>query len=81
MVVEKFQPGCREAVYERFHLRGRMLPDGLNYIESWLEKDGNRCFQLMETDSPALFADWIKEWRDLVSFEIIALEPAPAKRA
>ena len=75
------QPGCREAVYERFHLRGRMLPDGLNYIESWLEKDGNRCFQLMETDSPALFADWIKEWRDLVSFEIIALEPAPAKRA
>ena len=81
MVVEKFGPGCREAVYERFHLRGRMLPEGLIYIDSWLEKDGNRCFQLMETDSPALFADWIKEWRDLVSFEIVALEPAPAKRA
>ncbi len=81
MVVEKFAPGCKEAVYERFHLRGRMLPEGLVYLESWLEKDGNRCFQLMETDSPALFAEWIREWRDLVSFEMIELEPPPAPRA
>ncbi len=51
-----------------------MLPDGLCYIDSWLEKDGDRCFQLMETDSPDLFEKWIASWSDLVSFEVIELE-------
>jgi hypothetical protein len=51
-----------------------MLPDGLGYIDSWLEKDGDRCFQLMETDSPELFETWIASWNDLVSFEVIELE-------
>jgi hypothetical protein len=51
-----------------------MLPDGLRYIDSWLEKDGDRCFQLMEADSPALFDQWTTSWSDLVSFEIIELE-------
>ena len=51
-----------------------MLPDGLGYIDSWLEKDGDRCFQLMETDSPDLFEKWIASWSDLVSFEVIELE-------
>ena len=51
-----------------------MLPDGLRYIDSWLEKDGDRCFQLMETDSPVLFDQWTASWSDLVSFEIIELE-------
>jgi Domain of unknown function (DUF3303) len=74
MVLETFQPGCKERVYERFRNTGRMLPDGLRYIDSWLEKDGDRCFQLMETDSPALFEQWMASWSDLVSFEIIALE-------
>lgn len=80
MVMEKFTAGSKPLVYERFHLRGRMLPDGLNYIDSWLEKDGDRCFQLMETETPALFADWIKQWHDLVSFEVIELAPAPPRR-
>ncbi len=44
------------------------------YIDSWLEKDGHRCFQLMETDSPKLFEVWIDEWKDLVSFEVIELD-------
>ncbi len=58
-----------------------MLPPGLVYVESWVDERGlARCFQLMETDSPALFADWIKEWHDLVSFEVIELEPAPSNR-
>ena len=74
MVVETFLPGCKALVYERFREKGRMLPDGLRYIASWLEKDGERCFQLMETDSPDLFETWIASWSDLVSFEIIELE-------
>ena len=74
MVVETFAPGCKEVVYGRFRQKGRMLPSGLSYIDSWLEKDGNRCFQLMETDSPELFEGWIDQWKDLVSFEVTELE-------
>jgi hypothetical protein len=74
MVIETFAPGCKAQVYERFHQKGRMLPDGLRYFDSWLEKDGDLCFQLMETDTPQLFDLWTKNWEDLVSFEIIALE-------
>jgi hypothetical protein len=74
MVLETFRPGCKARVYERFRTEGRMLPDGLRYIDSWVEKEGDRCFQLMETDSPSLFDQWTASWSDLVSFEIIELE-------
>ena len=75
MVIETFAPGCKAAVYDRFRAKGRMLPEGLSYIDSWLEKDGDTCYQLMETDSPELFHRWIDQWKDLVSFEVIELEP------
>ncbi|MEN3371231.1 MAG: hypothetical protein V7609_3374 [Verrucomicrobiota bacterium] len=74
MVIEKFAPGCKVAVYERFREKGRMLPDGLLYVDSWLEKDGDTCYQLMETDSPELFDRWIDQWKDLVSFKVTELE-------
>ena len=74
MVIETFAPGDKAQVYERFHRQGRMLPEGLHYLDSWLEKDGDRCFQLMETDAPQLFELWTKRWNDLVSFQIIELE-------
>ena len=77
MVIERFAPGRKTAVYERFQDRGRMLPEGLAYVDSWLEKDGDRCFQLMETDSPSLFTEWIANWKDLVSFEVIEIESPP----
>jgi len=75
MVIETFVPGKRSAVYDRFYEHGRLLPDGLHYIDSWLEKDGDRCFQLMETTRPELFRQWVSRWQDLVSFEIVELEP------
>ncbi|MFL6589866.1 MAG: DUF3303 domain-containing protein [Chthoniobacterales bacterium] len=78
MVIEHFGPGARDKVYERARRKGRMLPDGLVYIDSWLEKEGNRCFQLMETDDPSLFAQWAENWSDLVRFEIIELGEKPA---
>lgn len=74
LALETFRPGCKERVYERFQEKGRLLPDGLRYIDSWPERDGDRCFQLMETDSPELFNQWTAAWSDLVSFEIIELE-------
>jgi hypothetical protein len=75
MVMETFRPGAKAQVYERFRRQGRMLPEGLYYIDSWLEKDGNRCFQLMNTDRPELFPEWVSAWEDLVSFEIVEIDP------
>jgi hypothetical protein len=77
MVIEHFSPGCKEKIYERFHTKGRMLPDGLMYLNSWLEKDGNRCFQLMETNDPSLFLKWFENWKDLVSFELVEIGEKP----
>jgi Protein of unknown function (DUF3303) len=75
MVIEHFAAGAKDKIYERFRKKGRMLPDGLVYIDSWLEADGDSCFQLMETSRPELFEEWISRWQDLVSFEIVEIEP------
>ena len=77
MVIETFLPGCKDKIYERFHQRGRMLPEGLTYVNSWLEKDGDRCFQLMETDDPSLFQVWFEHWKDLAAIEIVELGEKP----
>lgn len=77
MVIETFLPGCKAKVYERFHSEGRMLPEGLTYLNSWLEKGGDRCFQLMETDNFSLFQAWMDKWKDLVRFEIVELGEKP----
>lgn len=77
MLIETFLPGRKDDVYERFTRCGRMLPDGLNYVDSWLEKDGDRCFQLMETDDYNLFSVWIKNWEDMTDFEIVEIGPKP----
>jgi hypothetical protein len=71
MVVERFTQGARP-VYARVTEQGRMLPDGLDYMDSWIVDDGayTTCFQLMETDDPSLFATWVDSWRDLAEFEI-----------
>jgi len=81
MVIETIREGCLDAVYERFHRQGRMLPPGLTFIESWLEKAGERCFQLMETDDPALFPEWTRRWEDLMDLEIIEIRPKPMTQA
>ena len=71
MVIETFTKGAR-AVYERAAERGRMLPTGLTYIDSWIEAETlGRCFQLMETEDAALFDAWLKGWNDLGAFEIV----------
>ena len=71
MVIERYLAGP-EPVYQRVAASGRMLPDGLAYLSSWVAAAGmDRCFQLMETDDPALFDAWTERWRDLVAFEIV----------
>jgi hypothetical protein len=70
MVIETFTQGARP-VYERARDRGRMLPEGLEYVDSWVADGLGRCFQLMETDDPALFDAWTARWADLADFEIV----------
>jgi hypothetical protein len=79
MVIETFFPNCKGKIYERFHAKGRMLPEGLSYLNSWLEKDGNRCFQLMETNDPSLFQVWFENWKDLGSIEVIKIGAKPGE--
>ena len=71
MVIERFRDGDAAAVYRRYRERGRMMPEGLKYLDSWVEPDFGRCFQLMECDDPQLFPLWTERWRDLVEFEIV----------
>ena len=79
MVIETFKPGAKEEVYRRFEQQGRMLPVGLHYLDSWLSVEGDRCYQIMETDNFELFAEWMPRWDDLVAFEIVAIVDSPTK--
>jgi hypothetical protein len=79
MVIETFNPGAKKKIYERFYEHGRMMPDDLVYVDSWLEKDGDRCFQLMEAHDASLFPKWTQHWQDLVKFEIVELGEKPEK--
>ena len=71
MVVEHFKDHSVRQVYRRAQEKGRMLPEGLEYIDSWVSADFERCFQLMKTEDPELFRKWIEKWEDLVDFEVI----------
>ncbi len=71
MVIERFRGGDAAAVYRRFRERGRMAPDGLRYVDSWVESGFGRCFQLMECDDPRLLDEWTARWQDLVEFEVV----------
>ena len=70
MVIERFARGA-PPVYERAAREGRMLPDGLRYLDSWVDDRLERCFQLMETDDVHLFNEWIARWSDLADFEVV----------
>jgi hypothetical protein len=71
MVIETFTRGALP-VYERAAERGRMLPPGLVYVDSWIdERSLDRCFQLMETEDASLFDEWIASWSDLAEFEVV----------
>jgi hypothetical protein len=71
MVIERFRNGDAAAVYRRFREQGRMMPEGLEYVESWVDSSFNQCFQLMSCDNPGLFEEWITHWQDLVEFEVV----------
>ena len=71
MIIERFKGRDGVSVYRRFDEKGRMAPEGLTYINSWVEPNFDRCYQVMECDDVALIYQWIANWDDLVDFEII----------
>jgi hypothetical protein len=73
MVIEHFKGGDAVPVYRRFRDRGRLAPEGLSYVSSWVDATLERCYQLMETDTPVLLDQWIAAWSDIVDFEVHAV--------
>ncbi len=71
MVVEHFRDGDALPVYRRLRDEGRLTPEGLGYVASWVTEDLRRCFQIMECDDVSLLAQWTARWGDLVEFEVI----------
>ena len=69
IIVETFKDA--PAVYRRFRERGRLAPDGLNYIHSWVTPDVTRCYQVMECADRRLLDEWLANWRDIVDFEVV----------
>jgi len=70
MIVEHFRNADPLPIYRRFRERGRMAPDGLHYVSSWVDEKFERCFQIMETADPHLIDQWIANWNDIVEFEV-----------
>lgn len=71
LVVERFRNGDAVPVYRRFREKGRLAPEGLRYVASWVADDFKTCWQVMEADDPALLETWMGQWRDLVDFEVV----------
>ena len=81
MVIERFRDRDAKAVYRRFRDSGRMMPDGLQYVGSWIEANFDRCFQLMECDDARLLQEWLLNWSDLMECEIVPVVPSDQTRA
>ena len=71
MVIERFRNRDPKPVYQRLRERGRQMPEGLRFVDSWVEPSFERCFQLMETEDARLLQRWVATWTDLVEFEIL----------
>jgi hypothetical protein len=70
MIIEHFRNGDPAPVYARFREQGRLAPDGLQYVNSWVTADLSSCYQVMECDDRALLDSWMAAWDDLVEFEV-----------
>jgi Protein of unknown function (DUF3303) len=81
MVIERFKNGDARPIYARFKEKGRLMPDGLKYVGSWIETNFDRCFQVMECDDEKLLHEWADRWRDLMDFEFVPVQTSDAARA
>jgi hypothetical protein len=75
MVIESFRNQDAKAVYRRFREKGRLMPDGIGFLSSWVAADLSRCFQVVECEDVTVLQRWVAEWGDLVEFEIVPVVP------
>ena len=80
MIIEHFHQGDPLPVYRRFRAQGRLAPDGLRYVDSWVTHDLAHCYQVMECEERALLDAWIANWADLVDFEVIPVHSSAEVR-
>jgi hypothetical protein len=78
MVIERFKNQDAQAIHQRFVEHGRMMPDGLTYVDSWVEANYDRCFLLVTCDDSKLLQRWVMKWQDLIEFEFIPVAPSKA---
>ena len=76
MVYERFREGAAPEIYRRLRDKGRMMPDGLDYVSSWIDLEFKTCYQLMRTEDEKLFQPWMDSWDDLMQFEIVPVRPS-----
>jgi hypothetical protein len=80
MVIERFKNRDAKPIYARFKENGRMMPDGLRYVGSWIEPTFDRCFQVMECEDERMLHEWADRWRDLMDFEFLPVLTSDAAR-
>ena len=78
LVIERFRDA--PAIYQRLREKGRMMPEGLEYVSSWIDVDLKTCWQLMRTDNESLFQAWTDSWKDLMDFEIVPVRTSAEMR-
>ena len=71
MVIERYKPDTAKLIYQRVEAQGRLIPDTLHYVDSWISADLTTCYQLMDCDDEEAFGEWTRHWEDLVEFEIV----------
>ena len=78
MVIERFKDA--PAIYRRLQEKGRMMPEGLEYVSSWVDVDLKICWQLMRSEDESLFRTWTDNWKDLMDFEIVPVRTSAEVR-
>ncbi len=71
MVIERFKKDKIKELYQRFEREGRLLPQGVTYLDSWIDEKVEVCYQLMESETPELLDQWIAQWKDYAEFEVV----------
>jgi Protein of unknown function (DUF3303) len=78
MVIERFKDV--PAIYQRLREKGRMMPEGLEYVSSWIDVDMKTCWQLMRAENESLFRAWTDNWKDLMDFEVVSVRTSSEVR-
>ncbi len=81
MVVERFSAGSVPGIYRRLRDEGRSLPEGLTYVDSWIEVGLGRCFQLMECADARLLQEWLLDWNGMFEVEVVPVVPSKEMQA